>query len=349
LGKIKEISEIFIVDFDLKIITMFGEEDFLLDEDFKSIVKKIILSEIDEFNFEIVDCEKIELPSFMSKLNSIPMMGDKRFIVALNFESFFKSNSKSKKNNDLFNELKYYLNNPANSTLLIIKGVEVLNGFSISKKTTGLKFPFDILIEKYHWIEYNKIESLNLIPWVKEKFKSLNKNVSIEAIELILASTPESLRGINNEIDKILSYSKDFVKIDSDVVEKVVGISKENNVFELQKLIGEGNLEKSLLVAENILKYNKQEIFIVSILFRYFLTLWKLIEERVNTQNNFELAKKIGVYYKYIPDYQNSLKIYSKGKINRNFSYLCEADEKLKSSSGSGLLIIQELIIKMVG
>lgn len=347
MGKVLNISDIISNKIDVKILTLFGEEDYLLDEDFKTLIKNKIVSELDEFNFETVDCEKIDLSSFMSKLNTIPMMGDSRFIVAQNFEHYFKGNSKSKKDKDIFNELSNYLKKPSPSTFLLIKGVEELNNNS-KTKGTKLKFPYDILINDYHWIEYIKIDSFKLIPWVKDRFKISNKEISTEAIELILSSAPEDLRSVNAEVDKVLSFAKDISKINVEIIEKVVGVSRENNNYELQRMVGERNLEKALLVAERLLKYKKEEILIVNILFRYFLSLWKLIEERSKNLNSYDLSKNIGIYYKNLPDYQKSLSLYSLDKINENFTYLCEADEKLKSSSGSGLLIIQELIIKMV-
>jgi DNA polymerase-3 subunit delta len=47
---------------------------------------------------------------------------------------------------------------------------------------------------------------------------------------------------IANELDKLIVLKSKVKTINSDDVEKFIGISKEFNVFELRKAIGEKNL-----------------------------------------------------------------------------------------------------------
>ncbi|MBK9247593.1 MAG: hypothetical protein IPM69_05645 [Ignavibacteria bacterium] len=138
-------------------------------------------------------------------------------------------------------------------------------------------------------------------------------------------------------------------KISTEDISAVVGDSRIYNVFELQKSIGEKNLSRSLEVMFHMLSAEKQEILIVSMLTRYFVVLWKLLEASKQSKNTFELSKSTGISSYFIPEYLNALQKYSPRQLNNAFFALRDADLQIKSTSQSAEIILQKMIISIIG
>ena len=211
------------------------------------------------------------------------------------------------------------------------------------------KFPFDVILDKHQWIEFPKVWDNTFPAWVKNRLKAKGKTISDPAIEILLSHTNPTLRDINNELDKLLIYVLEKKEINADDAIAVVGTSRQFNVFELQKAVGAKDLHTSLNILQNMLAVDRAEMLIMSILTRFFISLWKLAESgRISEQNKYEIARSVGVSPFFLNDYVIALQKYGIYRIDRAFSILCETDELLKTSSGSSLFTMQKMLISIM-
>jgi DNA polymerase-3 subunit delta len=102
-------------------------------------------------------------------------------------------------------------------------------------------------------IQCKKMYDNKLPDWVGEYARSLGAKISIKAIQMLVENIGNDLKRITSEIDKIL-LNLTSEEITAGVVEKYVGISKEYNVFELQKA----------LTQRDVLKANKIAIYLAA-------------------------------------------------------------------------------------
>jgi len=105
---------------------------------------------------------------------------------------------------------------------------------------------------------------------------------------------------------------------------------------------------RSLKISDNLLSQSNQSVLILITLTRYFLKLFKLIDELKNTTNKFQLAGKIGVNPYFIDEYIGSLRKYTPIEIEHNLSILSLADEELKSSTVNHKLLIQRTLTNII-
>jgi DNA polymerase-3 subunit delta len=77
--------------------------------------------------------------------------------------------------------------------------------------------------------------------WIGKHVEKLGKKISPDACVLLQSHVGRSLREIRNEIDKLFIFVGEKKTIESDDVNHVVGVSREYNIFELQKEALHGN------------------------------------------------------------------------------------------------------------
>lgn len=340
------------------VLLLFGDEEFLLNEALSQIESVLIPNEESRYDFEVLDGEDITYDRIADSCLAFPFIADKRVVIVRNFDKVIKK-TKSTKNsvNQSFND---YLNNPQLSTILILESKDdTFSGLTADlqskkneakalKKIQSAKFPYNIIFEKYYYIEFSKVSESNFANWIQKRFKAKAKEIEPQAVEFLKTNSNLSLRELDNEIDKIVIYYKDQEKITYNELLNVVGVSKIYNVFELQKAVGARDLTKSIMILQKLLATEKQEVLILTILSRYFLVLWKLTEAKATTSDNYKLAELCGINPYFVNEYKESCNKYNIIEIEQTLVKLTETDEKLKSSSISSLYLLEKLLIEII-
>lgn len=337
-------------------LLLFGNEDFLIDECYENVISLLITDESDTFNFDVRSSGDLDIDGLISIANSYPMMGDKRVLVVRDFNKLFDKTDKKSK--ETYVKFEKYLNNPQKSTYLILLGATTsINGISSYGKTSekykkiakSLKFPFDFLINNGFYKEFGELNVSNMLNWTKNKFEDNNLQINSEALNYLIVQNNNSLRSLDNEINKICIYfmnDKDKV-ISIEDINYLSGSSSDFTIFDLQKAIGNKNLSKSIEILNKLQQNSKQGVFIVSVLSRYFITLFKLSDVD-NPSDKFSIAPKIGISPYFFDDYFSAMKKIGEEKIELALKMLAEIDYKLKSTTDDETFMIQNLFIKVL-
>ncbi len=341
------------------ILLLFGEEDFLVEESYKKLIGIVCPDEGSKYDLEIFDIDEMKpstaIDTIMDSCNNLPFLSQRRTVAVKRFESLFSGRTSTKSNE--YVKFLNYMESPNNSTFLVLLSIDdKLKGFANSYKSKAkldklikdTKFPYNSLLEKHEWMEFPKVYESEMPQWVAKRIKELGKKIEPEALELLVAQTNPSLRELNGEIEKLLTYSGDKDEISMEDIHFVIGSSRVNNIFELQKAIGKRRLPEALKTLENMLEADRQEMLIMTMLTRYFFALWKLIEESGKTNNQFQLATKVGISPYFVNEYLQALSFYKPSEIENAFSIMCETDEKLKSVSVDSLYLMQDMLIRIM-
>lgn len=340
------------------ILLLFGEEEFLVDEAYHALINAAVATEQDRIDFDAIDGETTTAEAVVSMASAFPFMSARRVVAIKNFEAMFAARA-SKKEPTTSPFVKFIAAPPETTFLLLRANSKELNGIrnklsnpkqqeQAKKQIASLKFPFRALIESGSWIEFPKIHERDIASWAANRLRGHGKEIMPEAVEFLIAKAGASLRDTNNEIEKLLIFIQDKRRITHDDVASVVGASKTYNIFELQKAIGVRDLQCSLNIAANMLAAERQEILILTMLTRYFLILFKLIEAAQATKNTFTLAQTMGISAFFIPEYLDALQRYSPAEIENAVFALTAADRTLKSTSESPQIVLQKMLVEII-
>ncbi len=353
---IQSIDELFDSQALPKVLLMFGAEDFLLEESLNKLIKYVNKTEYDSYNFDMLDADETNADTIANICSSFPMMSERRVVIVKRFDKLFTGRAKKTDKNS---SIARYLSNPSPTTLLVlVADIDSLAGLAsmysgkqkdkAQKKIDSAKFPFDIILKNHEWIEFPKVYDSQYPGWVARRFKNLGKSISDKAVQLLVAQSAQSLREINNEIEKLVLFTEGKSSISEDDVLAVSGSGRTFNVFELQKSISAKDLNNALIILNNMLANDRQEMLIITMLTRYFTLLWKLIELKAKQLPIQQIASELGVNTFFIDEYMNASRLYSPADINNAFVALCDADLEMKSSYPDPLLSMHRMIIRII-
>jgi len=180
--------------------------------------------------------------------------------------------------------------------------------------------------------EFRRLYENEIPAWVVKRVQRMGKNIVPEAAELIHTYVGRSLREIQNEIEKLCIYIGERSTIHADDVNHVVGLSRQFNIFELQKAIGQQQLPRAAEILENMLQAGESPVGVVVMLTRYFQKLWLAQELLSQKESERQFASSLGISSSYVREYTVSARKYSPSRIKQSFFRLAEADEALKTS-----------------
>lgn len=306
----------------------YGEEDFLIGEAVRMVIETVLDEGARGFDLDTVRGAERDAIDVSSLVASYPMMGRRRVVVVHDVEKL--SN---------LEKLLPVAEQPVGSTCLVM---------SSARPDFRMKF-FRAVRQNGTVLECKRLFENKIPEWVGARIRSLGKQPTAEACRLIPSYVGRSLRDIQNEIEKVVIYAGEKKSIDADDVNSVVGMSRQFNIFELQKAVGLRNLPRSMEIMERMLKSGESAVGMIVMLTRYFQKLWVLQEFVGKRIPESQLPAQMAMSPFALKEYLGAVKNYPAGAIRRSFAALLEADETLKSSLMNDRLTMTLLVLKLAG
>ncbi len=316
-----------------------GEEPFYIDMIADYIEKNALPEEQKGFNQMVMYGKDVDMVRIMSNAKRFPMMGDRQVVLVKEAQDILDFSNKTARQ-----LLLNYLCNPLPATILV---------FCYKYKTVDKKLLNQL--EKFAIVVTTKCLYDNQLPdWISRYVVAQGYTIQDKAVQMLANFVGNNLERLANEIEKVLinfREKKESVEITPEIVQKFVGISKEYNVFELQKAIGVGDTVKANLIV-NYFEANPKAnpaILIVAALFNFFSKLLILHASADKTERGLATILKINPFF--VREYQIAARNYPPGKVVQNIHFLREADLRTKGIDSPAMAdgqILKELIFKIM-
>jgi len=237
-------------------------------------------------------------------------------------------------------ELKSYLSKAVPTTILVI---------CHKHKKYDMRTSFGKLLAKKTMLFESKPEYDSKMPaWINNYLKSKKMKADGEVNQLLADFLGNNLSKVANELDKLAINLPKGAPLTKEIVQEQIGISKDYNVFELQKALGYGDQEKS----QRIVRYfqsnpkNNPLVMTLASLNSYFTKVY--LAHYNKGLGDRDLAKKIGVGSPFfIPEYRKAMQTYPLSLMPAVFSILQTYDLKSKgvgSVNPDHGVLLQELV-----
>jgi DNA polymerase-3 subunit delta len=314
-----------------------GEETFYIDLIANYIEENAIPPTEKSFNQVIVYGKDVAMATILTHARRFPMMAEKQAVIVKEAQDIQDLNKETGSK-----LLLDYLKNPSPSTILV---------FCHKNKSLDKRKELGKKIDQYTTaLNSKKIYDNQLPDFISEYAREKNINMEDRAITALCEFVGNDLHRLTNEIDKLLIAAQGN-NISLEQVMSGVGVSKEYNIFELQKAI----IRKDTLLANKIVNYfeantRKNPIIpVVAFLYSFFSKLLAASQCTDKSEKGLVSTLKISPYA--AKDYLSALRQYPADKIIYTISSLKDADLKLKGvNSGSDTegQILRELIFRIV-
>jgi DNA polymerase-3 subunit delta len=320
----------------LPIYFFHGEEAYFIDAAIKVLEHDFLEEDEKAFNQTVVYGKDTSYQEILSLARQFPMMGDKQLIIV-------KEAQDLKFNEEENRVLESYVENPVPSTVLVFAHKH--------KKLDSRKKATKALDKAKALFLSESVRDNNLPKWIADECTQLKIKTAPNISHLLAEYLGNDLSRIANELNKLKIILKEGEILDGTIVENHIGISKEYNVFELQKALGTKNTDAAFRIAHFMGKNPKNNPFVMMLanLYSYFSNV--IIYQTMAGQPPQAIASQMGVNPYFIKDYAESARLYPLKHATRVISILSEFDMKGKGLGAVNMgeaELIKELVYKII-
>ncbi|MCU0430492.1 MAG: DNA polymerase III subunit delta [Cytophagaceae bacterium] len=315
-----------------------GDEPYYIDAISEYIEKKCLQEHERSFNQTVVYGKDTNVSTVMQYAKKFPMMAERQVVIVKEAQDL----------PDLAKEageklLTSYIQNPLPSTVLV---------FCHKYKTLDGRKALGKLFDKHAVLVTTKKLYDNQLPdWIQKFFQEKGIKITPRAAGMVADYIGNDLSRIANESEKLLINLKDKREVDESHIEKFVGISKEYNVFELQKAL----VARDPLKAHRIVDYfeanpkNNPLIPTLASLFGFFTKI--LLVHGSDDKSDTNLAKVLQVHPFFVKDYTQAARSYPLPKAMSAIHHIHLADLQSKGIQVGAVSegqILKELVYKIM-
>ena len=294
------------------IYLLHGNEPYYIDKISNYIEKNVLNVGEQSFNQAILYGKDTEFKTVVDEARQYPMMASHRVVVIKEAQDM-----RSLKN------LAAYAENPSPQSILVInhkyKKFDSRTKLAKAIKANGVLF------------ESKKLYDNKVPGWISAYLSDKGVNIAPDASMMAAEFLGTDLNKIANEMDKVIVNLKGQKSISAEMIKEMVGISKDYNVFELQKAIGTMDTEKVFRIVNYFAANEKANplVMVLSNLYGYFLKIYTAAYH--SKKNDNELKTLLGLPTPYfVKDYRIAAKNFHGQKLINIFDALKDADLKSK-------------------
>ena len=312
-----------------------GTESYFIDHIADYIELNALEDSEKAFNQTILYGKDIDHLAVMDTARRYPMMASRQLVIIKEAQEM-----KSLK------ELKSYVEQPSETTLLVI---------CHKHKKFNLNTSFGKALKKNAVVFESKSPYDNEMPgWITQYLKQKKLSIKTEVAALIAEYLGKDLSKVANELDKLSVNLPSGSEVTTKEVEENIGISKDYNIFELQKALGMRDVEKVGRIIQYFASNPKRNPMpvVISSLYNYFSKIYMLHFLRNKSDSEMLTALNLRSAY-FLKDYKFALKNYSLPSTEATLGYLYEYDLKSKgvdfnNTGKSDSALLKELTWKIL-
>ena len=331
------------------VYVLHGEEEFLRTELLHAAPEALVPDESTRsFNFDLLYGPETTLPQIVTMAQGYPMMAERRLVIVREAERILRpkiAGEAAPKNKKKGSEdpLLRYLEQPNPSCTLI---------FDMEKFGARNQSPFKELSAKSEVIEFSQLKEGEVVDWLRARATGLGRKLPADAARLMVGHLGISLHEHANELEKLVTYTTGKSEITTKDVEQVVGASREHNVFELTKAIGQGNKPLAVTIALRMLDADsgqRQFMFVMLARFIEQLIISREMAGRGEPERAIAEALEMrgGAAY-FVKDTIAMARRYTSARLDAALRAIVQTEADTRAARIDDALLIETLLLKLL-
>jgi DNA polymerase-3 subunit delta len=329
---------------------LWGEEEHLLRLTVAKIEEALALGDLRDLNYERLDAQEVDGGRLESAVCAFPWLAPRRLVVltGLKLAGTDKGAGTREEENKVAGE------EPEGTTSRLER--ELLDLLGRLPATTCLVLvasgPVDIrrrlvkAVAKAGVVqEFPRLKGQELERWLKERGQKLGLKWERGAAELLAARGEGGLVQLEQELKKLAAYTEPSGVVRREDVELLVPEAKSARVFDLIDAVLAGESERALHLLSRLLEQGETPLGLVALLARQVRLIMAAKEAREKGNRPGTLAAVLKVHPYVAQKLEGQSSRFTWEDLYRLIQALARADQKLKSSTLSPNLILEEIIL----
>lgn len=258
------------------IYLLYGEEDYLINEEINKIIKK---EKLDSLSIIHYDLEIDSIKNIIDDCQTISLFEEKKIVVINNCNYF----NRVKNNEDDANTLLEYINhyNPDTILIIISHNISIDNTKKITKK----------LKDVGKIVELNEVNPHNYLKRIFKDYK-----ISSDDINLLIERVGNDISILSKEAEKLMSYKYDEKEITKEDILECATFNIDTDIFKFIDNIINKNKSAALSTYYELLKNNEEPLKIIGMLASKFRLMYQATVLNNKGISNNEIASLLGVH-----------------------------------------------------
>jgi len=322
-----------ITDGNIKpIYFLMGEEPYYIDKLAEYIEQNVLQEHEKDFNQTILYGRDVTIDEIIGTSKRYPMMADKQVVIVKEAQELIRT----------IDKLESYVENPQETTVLVI---------CYKYKTLDKRKKITKLLEKKGIVfESKKLYENQVNDWLKRVLQGKKLQIDAKAAAMLVDFLGTDLSKIANEIDKLAIVLPAGSTITPEIIEENIGFSKDYNVFEFRKAIGEKNQLKAYKIANYFANNPKENpmVLITTQIFSFFSQI--LLYHGLKDKNPKNVASVLKINPYFMKDYDIALRNYPMRKASQIVAILHDIDIKSKGVGANAMTqsdLLKEMLVKI--
>jgi DNA polymerase-3 subunit delta len=309
---------------------LFGQEEYLRDRAAQAIAEAALKdAPLREFNESDFSLNSGSIMDALAAAEQLPMMADRRVVRITDFSKIRDADEEA---------LTRYLARPVETTTVIL----ITDDLDKRRKLTKT------LLDKCATVEFARLHDGELAAWARIHLKELKAEADERTLHQIIALTGSDVRVLSNELEKLATAALPSGRITMEMVDELVGNSRELTNFELTDHLIARNRPGALKILHKILGDGAEPVMLIGLIASNFhkLALAKELMSRGASEN--EVFRLVGpMYGKKRQDFLATARRTDASLIAHRIERIAAADIAIKTSRATPRLQLELLVCEL--
>jgi len=303
-----------------------GEERFFIDEGVKIVRERFLEKGCKDFNYDLYSAQDIQASRVVEIAQTLPFMAGRRVVIVKDIDEWKATDREV---------ITAYIDSPSPMTCLILTAsrLDRRERFSMTLERKGMVVLCQPLYKQ------------NLAGWIRRRIQQSGKDIDLHALDLLIEMVGKDMMTLNQDIEKLILYCGDRVKITMKDVVEVSSAMRSVSTFEVVDAMMEGRLKESLIFLKRAIDEGEPPVRIFYFIVREFRAMLKA-RMLIDTGKDLDEAiQAAGVPQFKVKEFSRPLQRFSLKDLQKIFMRLVETDGMLKGGALRPEIALEGLLL----
>lgn len=309
---------------------LLGPERYLRDTAARAITDAALagtlLREFNETSFSLLSDD---VQAAIAAAEQLPMMSDRRVVRIRDFSRLREAQE---------DVLIVYVGNPVPSTTMIFIADE------LDKRKKATKS----LMDRCTVVDFSPLKDTEAKAWVKTRLKELKAVADDQVISEIVRLVGTNVQTLFMEVDKLASGAADTGRITLELVEELIGRSRELANWELTDHLLAGNRKKALETLHRLLEDEVEPLMLLGLIGSNYRKL-ALGKQVLMTKGESQVFKYVFIQPFKQRSYIDTLRRADAARLAHAIQLIANVDLAIKTSQATPRLQMEMLVCELAG
>ena len=309
---------------------LMGEEPYYIDRITDYLENNLLTEDEKGFNQMVLYGRDTTIEDIVANAKRYPMMAERQVVIVKEAQDLSRT----------IEQLERYAENPQPATVLV---------FAYKYKTLDKRKKITKILEKNGLVyDSKKMYDNQVGEWIKRILKGRGYDIEPKAMAMLVEFLGNDLSRIANELKKLEIILPKGSTITPNHIEENIGFSKDFNVFEFRKAIGEKNQFKAYQIANYFAQNQKDHPLVMTngLVFSFFSALLQYHGLKDKSPSNVAKILKVNPFF--VKDYISAAHNYPMKKVSAIVGTMRDIDVKSKGVGANALPqgdLLKEMLI----